>query len=196
MIENETIKRDDVVEIKNGSTREGEIHLSGFSELKKSNDVMKNVQTEAMVSEKNLDEAKQGQNVKIRGVVVQVFQPRFYSVCPNCNKKVVASDGIFNCAEHGTVAPKERAILNFVLDDGTETMRVVMFSDQIGALIPEEDLKNEEKASAFRDDFIGTEIYLSGNVKRNQLFNNLEIVASGAEKVDVDKLISELDKKE
>jgi len=71
-----------------------------------------------------------------------------------------------------------------------------MFSDQIGALIPEEDLKNEEKASAFRDDFIGTEIYLSGNVKRNQLFNNLEIVASGAEKVDVDKLISELDKKE
>ena len=74
-------------------------------------------------------------------------------------------------------------------------MRVVIFSDQIGVLIPEEDLKDEKKATAFRDDFIGTEIYLSGNVKRNQLFNNLVIVASGVEKVDVEKLIKELDAK-
>ena len=170
-----------------------EIHLSGFSELKKSETVMEDVKTEAAVSEVTLEEVRQGQSVRIRGVVVQVFQPRFYSVCPECNKKVVSVEGVFNCAEHGTVSPKDRAILNFVLDDGTETMRVVMFSDQIGSLIPEEDLKDAEKATAFRDDFLGTEIYLSGNVKRNQLFNNLEIVASGVEKVDVEKLISKLD---
>ena len=85
-------------------------------------------------------------------------------------------------------------ILNFVIDDGTENMRVVMFSDQIKALIPEEDLKDEVKSKDFRDDFLGTEIYLSGRVNRNQLFNNLEIVASGVEKVDVEKLIEELDK--
>lgn len=193
LIENGTIKQGDVVEIKNGSTRDSEIHLSGFSELKKSDIAMKDVQTEMMVSEKNLDEVRQGQSVKIRGVVVQIFQPRFYSVCPECNKKVVAKDGIFSCAEHGVVKPKEKAILNFVLDDGTESIRVVVFSDQISALIPEEDLKDEKKAVAFRDDFIGTEIYLSGNVKRNQLFNNLEIVASGIEKVDAEKLIKVLD---
>ena len=61
--------------------------------------------------------------------------------------------------------------------------------------LPEEDLKDTDKATAFRDDFLGTEIYLSGNVKRNQLFNNLEIVANGVEKVDVDKLIEELEAK-
>ena len=193
LIENGTIKEGDVVEIKNGSTRDSEIHLSGFSELKKSSVVFESVKSEVMVSEGNLSEVRQGQSVRIRGVVVQVFQPRFYSVCPECNKKVVSVEGVFNCAEHGTVSPKDRAILNFVLDDGTETMRVVMFSDQIGSLIPEEDLKDAEKATAFRDDFLGTEIYLSGNVKRNQLFNNLEIVASGVEKVDVEKLISKLD---
>ena len=193
LIENGTIKQGDVVEIKNGSTRDSEIHLSGFSELKKSNVAMKDVKTETMVSEKSLDEVRQGQSVKIRGVVVQIFQPRFYSVCPECNKKVIAKDEVFSCAEHGVVVPKKKAILNFVLDDGTETMRVVMFSDQIGEVIPEGDLMNEEKATAFRDDFIGTEIYLSGIVKRNQLFNNLEIVASGVEKVDVEKLIQILD---
>lgn len=192
LIENETIKQGDVVEIKNGTTRDNEIHLSGFGELKKSLVVMEDVKTEAMVSEKTLDEARQGQNIKVRGVVVQIFQPRFYSVCPECNKKVIQGDEGYRCAEHGVVTPKEKAILNFVLDDGTETMRVVMFSDQINMLIPEEDLKDTDKATAFRDDFIGTEVYLSGNVKRNQLFNNLEIVTSGVERVDVEKLINEL----
>lgn len=197
LIEDETIKVGDVVEIKGGSTRDSEIHLSSFSDLKKSTVVMGDVKTAQAVSEVTLEEAKQGQNVKVRGVVVQVFQPRFYSVCPECNKKVTAEGEGFKCVEHGVVAtPKDRALFNFVLDDGTESMRVVMFSDQINALIPEEDLKDADKATAFRDDFIGTEIYLSGRVSRNQMFNNLEIVATGTEKVDVEALITELDKKE
>lgn len=196
MIENEEIKQGDVVSIKNGSTRDSEIHLSGFSEISKSNEVMENVKTEREVNEVSLVDARQGQNVRIRGIVVQIFQPRFYSVCPECNKKVIAEGEGFNCAEHGKVNAKERGILNFVLDDATETMRVVMFSDQINLLIPEEDLKDAEKAMAFRDDFLGTEVYLSGLVKRNQLFNNLEIVASNVEKVDVEKLIVELEKAE
>jgi len=193
LIENETIKQGDVVLIKNGSTRDSEIHLSGFSEISKSDVVMDEVQTERAVSEVTLSDARQGQDVKIRGTVVQIFQPRFYSVCPECNKKVVGEGENYNCAEHGKVTPKDRGILNFVLDDATETMRVVMFSDQINLLLPEEDLKDTEKAAAFRDDFLGTEIYLSGLVKRNQLFNNLEIVASNVERVDVEKLITELE---
>jgi len=190
LIENETIKAGDVVEIKGGSTRDSEIHLSSFSELKKSDKEMGDVKTAPAVSEVTLEEVRQGQNVKVRGVIVQVFQPRFYSVCPKCNKKVLPDGEGFKCAEHGPVAtPKDRAILNFVLDDGTETMRVVMFSDQINALIPEEDLKDADKAIAFRDDLMGSEIYLSGRVQRNQFFNTLEIIASDVEKVDVEALI-------
>jgi len=193
LIEKETIKVGDVVEIKSGATRDSEIHLSSFSELKKSDKVMEDVKTGPVVSEGSLDEARQGQNIKVRGVIVQVFQPRFYSVCPECNKKVIPEGEGFKCAEHGVVAvPKDRALFNFVIDDGTETMRVVMFSDQINELIPEGDLKDAEKAAAFRDDLMGSEIYLSGRVSRNQLFNNLEIVASGVEKVDVEALIETL----
>jgi replication factor A1 len=196
LIENETIKQGDVVDIKNGTTREMEVHLSGFSELTKSSKVIENVKTESSVSEKSLDEVRQGQLIRVRGIVVQIFQPRFYSVCPECNKKAAQEGELYKCAEHGVIIPKERAILNFVIDDGTETMRVVMFSDQISILIPEEDLKDADKAMAFRDDFLGTEIYLSGKVNRNQLFNNLEVVANGVEKADVEKLISELEAKE
>jgi len=194
MIENEDIKAGDVVEIKNGSTRDSEIHLSSFGELKKSEVVMDDVKNVPAASEVILSDVSQGMSVKSRGVVVQVFQPRFYSVCPTCNKKgLVGEDGVFKCAEHGKVEKKDRAILNFVLDDGSESMRVVMFSDQIAALIKEEDLKDEVKAAAFRDDLLGSEIILSGRVNRNKLFNNLEIVANGVERVDVEKLIVELD---
>ena len=193
LFENGELKQGDSVEIKNGSTKENEIHLSSFSEIKKSSQVFENVKTEASVSEKSLAEVQQGQNIKVRGIVVKIFQPRFYSVCPECNKKAVQEGEIFNCAEHGVITPKSRAILNFVLDDGTETMRIVMFSDSINTLIPEEDLKDSEKSILFRDDFIGTEIYLSGNVKRNQLFNNLEVIANNIEKVDVEKLVTVLE---
>ena len=193
MIENERLKKGDVVEIKNGSMRDSEIHLSGFSELKKSGLVIDSVQTDSTVVEKSLEEIRQGQSVRVRGVVVQIFQPRFYSVCPECKKKAVSEGEVFRCVEHGVIKPKERAILNFVIDDGTESMRVVMFSDQINLLIPEEDLKDLQKVTAFKEDFLGAEVYVSGNVKRNQLFNNLEIVVSGIERVDVEKLISELD---
>ena len=69
--------------------------------------------------------------------------------------------------------------------------RLVGLADEGGAGV-EGDLKDEAKALAFRDDFIGTEIYLSGKVKRNSFFDNLEIIASGVEKVDVEKLIETL----
>ena len=195
LIEDGTIKQGDVVEIKNGATRDSEIHLSGFSELKKSGVVFDSVKTEASVTEATLAEIRQGQNVRIRGTVVRMFPPRFYSVCSTCNKKAVQEGDVYKCAEHGVIVPGERAILSFVLDDGTETMRIAMFSDQIKLLIPEEDLKDEAKALAFRNDFLGSEIYLSGNVRRNQMFNNTEIIASGIEKVDVEKLIVELNAK-
>ena len=193
LIENETIKQGDVVEIKNASSRESEIHVSGFSEFKKSTTKMSDVKTTQAAEEACLVDVRQGQTIKVRGVVVQLFQPRFYMVCPECNKKVVkGEDEKFKCAEHGIVEPKKRAILNFVIDDGTESMRVVMFSDQIKTLIPEEDLEDEAKAAAFRDDFLGTEVFLTGKVNRNQLFNNLEIVANNVEKVDVEQLIEQL----
>ena len=195
LIENGEIGQDDFVEIRNAAMRESEIHLSGFSEIKKSSKVIENIKTELMVAEKEISELQQGQNVKVRGIVVQMFQPRFYSVCPECNKKIVPGAEGFNCDEHGKVQPKDRAVLNFVLDDGSETIRVVLFSEQINKVIPEEDLKNTEKAIAFRDDWLGTEVCVSGNVRKNQLFNNLEINVVGVERVDVEKLIAILESK-
>jgi len=194
LIEKGIIKVGDVVQIKNASVRDEEIHLSGFSELKKSEKILGEVKTERKIEEESLDKIRQGQNVSVRGIIVQIFQPRFYNVCPECRKKVSLDREKYSCAEHGIVIPKERAILNLVLDDGAETMRVVLFSDQINILIPEEELKDSEKSIKFKEDLLGTEVRIIGIVKRNQLFNNLEIIANDVKKVDVEELIENLEK--
>ena len=196
LIENGTIKQDDVIEIKNGAMRETEIHLSAFSEFKKSDVLLGEVKRERQTLSATIDKVQQGQSVRVRGIIVQMFNPRFFNVCPECSKKVIQDAAGFTCNEHGKVTPKERVLLNLVLDDGTETIRAVLFSEQIAKLtsLAEQDLKDTEKLIVFKEDLMGSEIYLSGNVKKNELFNNLEIMANNVERVDMDKLIAELEK--
>ena len=194
LIEKGKVKEGIVVEIKNAGMREGEIHLGSFAEIKVSDKVIENVKTERMVADKRIEELVQGQGVRVRGAVVQMFNPRFFSVCSECGKKVEQGAEGFVCQEHGKVQQKERAVLNFVLDDGTETVRVVLFGDDVEKLIPMGDLKNTEKLIVFRDDFLGTEVFVSGLVKMNQLFGNLEVTGEGVEKVEVEKLIEVLEK--
>lgn len=192
-VESGDISQGIVVEIKNASSREGEIHLSGMSQLERSSQVIENAKTEEEVELKELADVRKGQRVFVRGTVVQLFPPRFYFVCPECNKKVVLEGEKFICAEHGEVRAKDRAILNFVLDDGTDNLRVVVFSEQIKDLVDESFLKDEAKLNEFTEDFLGEEVFVEGIVKQNALFNNLEIISSRVERVDVEKLVAELE---
>lgn len=193
LIENSEIKEGDSVEIKNASIRNNEIHLSGFSEFKKSNKTFDNVLTKKVTKEETIDEIQNGQSVKLRGLVVQVFPVRYYNICPECGKKVVDENGFSNCNEHGKVEPKKRGILNLVLDDGNESIRVVIFGENINSLGNEQELEDSEKFNTFKDDLLGTEIYIEGNVRRNSLFNNLELIATNVSKVDVEELIQKLE---
>ena len=193
LIENSEIKEGDSVEIKNASIRNNEIHLSGFSEFKKSNKAFDNVLTKKVTKEETIDEIQNGQSVKLRGLVVQVFPVRYYNICPDCGKKVVDENGFYNCNEHGKVEPKKRGILNLVLDDGNESIRVVIFGENINSLGNEQELEDSEKFNTFKDDLLGTEIYIEGNVRRNSLFNNLELIAINVSRVDVEELIQKLE---
>ncbi len=195
LLESGEVKEGDVVEIRNASTRDTEVHLSSFSEFKKSSVIIEDVKVENESKEVEISGLVNGQSVRIRGIVVQMFPIRFYNVCPECNKKVNSENDIFSCAEHGQVSPKRKGILNFVLDDGTECVRCVLFSDAINKLSNEEELADEEKFNIFRKDFLGSEIHVSGNVRRNSLFNNLELIGNDVSMVDIEKLIVELEAK-
>ena len=93
----------------------------------------------------------------------------------------------------GPPTPGRRGILNFVLDDGTESVRCVLFSDAINQIGDEVELEDLEKFEIFKAKFLGTEVKVIGNVRRNSLFNNLEIIGNDISIIDIEELIKELE---
>ena len=177
LIENEDLKEGDVVEVSNGNVRNAEVHLSGFSVIKKSKEIIENVKTEQVMLEGNLKDASAGSSMKVRAVIVQAFEPRYFE-----SKKVEGEKGV---------------LLNMVLDDGTETMRTVLFGDSIKKLVDvsDEDLFSAEKLDAKVKEVLGEEKLFSGNMRINSFTNNLEMTANGVEDVNLDNLVKELETK-
>lgn len=192
MIEGGSVFEGSVVEIANGSMRDNEIHLGSFSEFKLSKEILNDIKAEKIVKEKKISDFKIMDNVVSRAFVVQAFEPRFFYVCPECRKKAVSGPEGFICEEHGKVAADKRALMNFVLDDGSETMRALIFNDNFSKLgISEED--EPEVLSQKRNLIIGKEMVFSGNVKMNKFFNNPEFIIDEIKEVDIDELIKKLE---
>ena len=192
LIENGEINEGGVIEISGGDIRNGEMHLSGFAEIKKSEETIENVQEKPVSFLKSISDIQINDNVEVRAFVVQIFGPNFFYVCPECNKKVAEEN---KCAEHGTVVQQKRAILNFVLDDGTETIRSTLFDDQVKKVASESDLDSNEAFMKKRDELIGKEFIVEANARKNRLYENTELIVNDIREVDIDKLISQLESK-
>ncbi|MGC9309998.1 MAG: hypothetical protein ACP5D2_04875, partial [Candidatus Nanoarchaeia archaeon] len=186
LIEKGDIKEGSSVEIINASMRDSELHLGSFSELKPSTEKFDNAVTEKVVKEKPISEFKIGDNASVRAFVVQSFEPRFFEVNKETGRKPTEDE------RSKGVPLEKRALINIVLDDGTETMRAVLFHEslkEIGLTA----LDNIEQLIIQREDLLGKEFVFSGNVRRNNFFNNEEFIIESAKPVDVDALIANLE---
>lgn len=192
LIENKEINYDDVIEITNGNVRDSELHLTGFSDIKKSTEIMENVKVEREFKSVKLKEIRIGNPMKTRAFIVQVFEPRFFEVCPECSKKVVPGAEGGHCETHGKVLPVKRVLINLILDDGTDNIRAVMFTEQIERL-GITDLEGEKFLQS-RENILGKELVFSGIIRQNKLFNNLELFVSEVGDIEVDSLINDLEK--
>jgi len=191
LIEKGKISEGRVVEISNASIRENELHLGNFSDLKLSNEILDNVKTEKIVKEKIINDLKTGDSVKVRAFVVQVFDLKFFNVCPECNKKLTLEGESLICNEHGKIIPSKRALITLVLDDGTGIIRSVVFHDFLSGLgiTPE----NEDRLMYQKEDLLGKEMIFFGNVRMNKFFNNIEFIIDGIKPLNLDELISNLE---
>jgi ssDNA-binding replication factor A large subunit len=192
LIENETIKEGSIVEIAGGSMRDNEIHLGSFSELKLSKEEMGEVKTERVVKEKPILDFKTNDAVNVRAFIVQAFDPRFFYVCPECKKKATPEGDSYNCAEHGKVIAEKRALINFVLDDGTETVRAVLFHERLKDIGLTE-LDNPDMLSQQKQNLLGKEMIFSGVVRTNKFFNNQEFIIDKVEELNLDELLNKLE---
>ncbi|MFA5857069.1 MAG: hypothetical protein WC867_06920 [Candidatus Pacearchaeota archaeon] len=179
-----------VIDIENATLRNGEIHLTSFSEIKISNKSLDSVIVDKPKVNKKIAHFNPNDNVLTRAFIVQFFEPRFFEICPACKKKVSETK---ECLTHGKVVSERRALLNFVIDDGTESIRSVVFSDQISKIMPGIDISDSQAFSLKKSDLLGKELIIHGQVRRNTVYNNNEFVVTDFEEIDLNKLIQELE---
>ncbi len=124
----------------------------------------------------------QDANVEILGTLVQLFEPRFFEICKQCGKRAKMMDGMPTCAEHGPGEADYSYVMNGMMDDGTENIRVVFFREQANMLLnmgTQDILQYKDNPASFeakKTELLGTIIKLTGKATQNQMFNRLEFV--------------------
>lgn len=190
LIDKGTISEESMVEITNASLRNGELHLGSFSEIKRSDKIFLSIVTEKPVTKKNIYHFMPNDSVSTRAFIVQLFEPRFFVVCPQCRKKVTPDN---ECTEHGKIVPQKRALVGLVIDDGTDSIRATVFNENLSQLFSEQELEQTELFALKKQDLLGREVELRGTVRRNTLFNNNDFVITEVKDVNLDQLIDELE---
>ena len=182
------LKEGDVIKVVSGYVRENsgrkEVHLNERSKLiiNPPGEIVGEVK-QSITRKEIKDLREEDERAEILGTIVQLFDPRFFEVCPECGKRARQMDGKFICDEHNEIIPSHSYVFNAFLDDGTETIRVVFFRNQANNLLkmPEEEIlkfrENPEKFEEIKTSLLGNLIKIEGRVKKNDVFNRLELVA-------------------
>lgn len=184
------INQGDVVSIQSGYVRESmnnkpEIHLNDYSKIlinPKGKTI--NIPIPKTERKKLSDITENDQNVEVLATIVQVYDPRFFEVCPECGKRAIQEVEGFICKEHSKVIPKYSYLLNAYLDDGSSNMRTVFFREHALNLLDisdEEMLSFKENPLSFeekKNDLLGTIIKVTGRVNVNKTFGSTDFVAN------------------
>ena len=204
LIERGTIKEGNTIEITNatvrGSETTKELHLTSDSNITLSNFDVGNVKTEQELKLTSIDKLHANDIAKLRAVIVQVFDPFFFNVCPECKRKLVEENGSFKCETHGVVEPLRRVLLSFVVDDGTANMRALCFTDSLLQMLDNLNINidvgtlesNAEKINEIKQKLLGVEFWFSGRVRNNQRLAAPEFIVNKVEVVKPKELIEKL----
>jgi replication factor A1 len=190
LIEQGKIKEDSIIEVSNANVRNGELHLSSFADVKLSSEKIENPVTQKVFSQSKLSDARPGQSLKTRAVIVHTFEPRYFEVNPESGKKFTEAD------KNNGLQPKKRALLTITLDDGTETIRSTLFGEQINKLgLTDEQIFSIEEFNKVKSTLLGEEKIFSGNLRENQMFNSTDFIINDVQEVNPQELIKELEAK-
>jgi hypothetical protein len=182
------INEGDIVKLESGFAKENnnriEIHLNDNSKITINPEGVNvgEVKSGFTNTRKSINDINPGdESIELLATIVQSYDPNFWNVCPQCNKKVKEENGETMCAEHGVVSADQSYVMNCYLDDGTDSIRAVFFKNQIQNLLK----KNHEvilnlKQTGFeeiKNDLLGKIVSVIGRVTQNEMFARKEFVA-------------------
>jgi len=174
------IKEEDVIKIKNAYVRENsgrkELHLGDNSQIiLNPSGVSVNVSERREYERKHIAELADGMSADILGTIVQVFDIRFFEVCPRCNKRLRLKEDGFYCDEHSKQEPNFNYVMSIFVDDGTSSIRASFWKQQTQKLlgISDQEIKSFKDNLAgferYKTDLLGRQVKLLGTVKNNMM---------------------------
>ncbi len=123
---------------------------------------------------------------ELTGTIISLNKSKLlFNVCPQCKGKVLEEDGVFSCEKCGSISPEQRLVSAIELDDGSGVIKCIAFGDLTEKLlgVTKEDLLKELKLkdaeeiiNDLKDNLIGRQITISGNVKKNNLTEELDFI--------------------
>ncbi|MGM0609175.1 MAG: hypothetical protein ACQESP_12260 [Candidatus Muiribacteriota bacterium] len=183
----ENIKEGDVLQLEKVSSKENngrtELNVS-FSDAITINPEGIDIQvsdTETEPEIKKIVELGKEGPASILGIIVQAFSPYYYPLCPSCGKKI--KDG--KCEVHGEVESKDGCVLNFIIDDGSDTIRCVLFNNTVEEMLETtiEDLKkNNSEDNMVKSKLIGKPVKIYGFIKINSYTSRKDLIVRKAYK--------------
>ncbi len=190
------------VKITGGMVRENqrgykEVHLNETSKI--IINPKENVPEVNKPQRKTLKELQENdEQVEVVGTVVQVFDPKFFEVCPQCGTRLKEVEGQWVCNEHSAIMPDYSYLVNVFLDDGTENMRVVLFRNQAERLLG----KTKEQMTGYRvspetfeplkTELLGEQFRFIGRAKKNTFFDRIEFIANQVHKAQPEEELARL----
>jgi hypothetical protein len=211
LVANETIKLGDTVQITNGMSREnifGDVEIS----LGKYGGIMQIEDTSEFPSESDLSKRFLSMssarvllkdiipgNFEVKATIANVFKGKFlFGVCPVCTSSLEEN----KCREHGTVDPNYALVLSCIADDNTDDLRTVFFrelAEKVCGISTQELalMEPEERYEKISGNMLGRELIISGKVKKNKMFDRLEMMANDFKDINVleesNKLVDEIE---
>ena len=208
----QNIKEGDVIEILNGYTREDdfdgvEVRVGKQGSIRKVEGIEISVPEECVRGEEpkkrayreiSLDDAKVGDAVVCRCTVSLIFdRPVLHYLCPICKSKLTGK----KCEKHGDVKPDRFLVLSGIVDDGTAAVNFVAFRKNVEKLVGmsvdeiEEKIKIMGEKRFFEEHvmmLIGKEVMVRGLLKKNELSDFVELVATKVEDVHYPSLLEKM----
>lgn len=180
LVENESLKVGDVVQVVNASSRENiygdvEIHVGKFGSIKPVEDGIDFISLEeinkkyfsAETPRVKIQDLVPG-NFEIAAVITQVFKSNF----------VFESD-----------SGEKFLVVSCLADDGSGDIRIVFFreiAEEVCNISTKylEGISPEERYNKISDHLVGRMLVMSGRVQQNKIFENLELVVNSVKDIN------------
>lgn len=193
LLEDGIISLGDVIQVTNTLSRENvfgdvELSLGRFGSINQLEDFVELPSVEELSKmflnispeRTTIESIVPGGNFEVKGVIVQIFKGNFlFEICSVCGDKLLNK----KCIEHGDVATDYDLVLSFILDDSTGDLRCVAFRELAEKLcnISTDELINldqEKRYKLLSEKILGKELILIGRVKKNKIFDRLELMVN------------------